>query len=310
MVQIEELPRPEPRPTQVLIRVHATTVSAADHRSRSKDVPAGLALPSPLVLGFVRPRRPILGMDVAGVVEAVGAEVTRFAVGDEVIAMLGSRFGGHAEYAVADDSSAIALKPAAASYAEAVALIFGGITARAFLKQTHLGRGSRVLVNGASGAVGSAAVQLAKAADAHVTAVCSSRNASLVGAMGADRIVDYLVDDFATGDDRYDVVMDCVGNAPVSRVHPIVVSGGAVLLVAGDLQSLLTASRDSRRHGITVATAPGQYLAADLEFLVGLFDDGQLRPLIDRTYPLDEIADAHRYVDTNRKRGAVVIDVA
>jgi len=308
VVHIENVARPEPRATEVLIRVRASTVSSADYRARSKDVPAGLALPSSLVLGVVKPRRPILGMDIAGVVETVGARVTLFAPGDEVIGMLGSRFGGHAEYAVADESSAITLKPASATFGEAASLVFGGITARAFLNQTPLETGSRVLVNGASGAVGSAAVQLAKAAGAHVTAVCSAGNASLVASFGADRVLDYRATDFVASDSRYDVVMDCVGNAPVSRVHPIVASGGAVLLVAGDLGSLVTASRASRKYGLSVVTTPGPYRAADLAHLVSLFDAGQLRPVIDGTYPLDEITDAHRRVDSHRKRGAVVLD--
>lgn len=308
VVHIENVARPEPRATEVLIRVRASTVSSADYRARSKDVPAGLALPSSLVLGVVKPRRPILGMDIAGVVETLGARVTLFAPGDEVIGMLGSRFGGHAEYAVADESSAITLKPASATFGEAASLVFGGITARAFLNQAPLEAGSRVLVNGASGAVGSAAVQLAKAAGAHVTAVCSAGNASLVASFGADRVLDYRATDFVASNSRYDVVMDCVGNAPVSRVHPIVASGGAVLLVAGDLGSLVTASRASRKYGLSVVTTPGPYRAADLAHLVSLFDAGQLRPVIDGTYPLDEITDAHRRVDSHRKRGAVVLD--
>jgi len=309
VVQVEEVPRPVPRTTEVLIRVHATTVSAADHRSRSKDVPAGLALPSSLVLGFFRPRRRILGMDIAGVVESVGAEVTRFRPGDGVIGMLGGRFGGHAEYAVADESSALAPKPASASFGEAAALVFGGITARAFFNHARLNVGSRVLVNGASGAVGSAAVQLAKVAGAHVTAVCSAGNASLVAALGADQIVDYQATDFTTGDATYDIVMDCVGNAPLSRVRPIVAPRGAVLLVAGDLRAVLAASRRDRKHALTVTAAPGPHLAADLEYLAGLVDGGRLRPVIDATYPLAQIVEAHRHVDSNHKRGSVVIDI-
>jgi len=310
VVEIEEVPRPVPRPTEVLIRIHATTVSTADRRARSKDVPAGLSLPSSLVLGFVRPRRPILGMDAAGVVEEAGAHVTRFRPGDEVVGMLGSRFGGHAQYAVADESSALALKPTSASFAEAAALVFGGITARAFFNHARLEGGSRVLVNGASGAVGSAAVQLAKAAGAHVTAVCGARNASFAIALGADDIVDYRNMDFAEGDTSYDIVMDCVGNAPFSRVRPIVAPSGAVLLVASDLHSVLAASGQGRKHGLTVATTPGRYLAGDLAYLVDLAENGRLRPVIDRIYALDQIAEAHRYVDTGRKRGNVVIDVA
>lgn len=310
VVQIEDVPRPEARATEVLIRVRATTVSAADRRSRCKDVPAGLALPSSLALGFFRPRWRILGMDVAGVVEAVGSRVTRFAPGDEVIAMLGSHFGGHAEYAVAEESSAIAHKPASTPIGDSVALVFGGITARAFLNQAHLDTDSRVLVNGASGAVGSAAVQLAKAAGAQVTAVCGASSAPVVTALGADHVIDYETTDFAASDARYDVVIDCVGNAPVARVQPIMAPGGAVLLVAGDLRSVLTASRLGRKHGLTVVTAPGAYRAADLEHLVGLAEDGQFHPVIDRRYPLTQIVNAHRYVDTNHKRGNVVVDVA
>ncbi|SDS77685.1 NAD(P)-dependent alcohol dehydrogenase [Microterricola viridarii] len=309
VVRVEQVPQPEVGATEVLIRVRATTVSAADRRARSKDVPAGLALPSSLVLGIRRPRRPILGMDVAGVVESVGARVTRFRPGDEVVAMLGSRFAGHAEFAVADESSAIALKPTTASFAEAVALVFGGITARAFLNQTRVEPGSSVLVNGASGAVGSAAVQLCAAAGAQVTAVSSAGNAELVRSLGADSTVDYNAADFAGGPDRYDIVIDCVGNAPVSRVRPVLRPCGAVLLVAGNLRSLVTAPAQARRHGLTVATAPGPYLASDLEHLGCLLDAGRLRAVIDRRYPLDEIAAAHRRVDTNRKRGNVVIDV-
>jgi NADPH:quinone reductase-like Zn-dependent oxidoreductase len=248
-------------------------------------------------------------MDVAGVVEAVGAGVTEFRPGDEVMAMLGSRFGGHAEFAVADSSSAIVLKPASASFDEATALVFGGITARGFVNQPSLGPRSHVLVNGASGAVGSAAVQLAKAVGARVTAVCSARNASLVAGLGADRVIDYETTDFAAEDATYDIITDCVGNAPVTRARPVVAPGGAVLLVVGDLRSVLMAAQ-SQRFGLTVATAPGPYLAADLEYLVGLFDSGQLRSVVDRTYPLNQIVNAHRYVDTNHKRGNVVIDVA
>ena len=211
---------------------------------------------------------------------------------------------------MADEASALALKPRSATFAEAAALVFGGITARAFFKQARLEKGSRVLVNGASGAVGSAAVQLAKAEGAHVTAVCSATSASMVKCLGADEVVDYHTADFSASDASYDIVMDCVGNAPFSRVLPIVASGGSVLVVAGDLASVVGASRHGRKHGLTVAAAPGPYLSADLDYLVGLFDEGTLRPVIDRTYLLDQIADAHRYVDTNHKRGTVVIDVA
>lgn len=310
VVSVEEIPTPEPRPDEILVRVHASTVSAADRRSRSKDVPRGLTIPSSLVLGFLRPRRRVLGMEVAGVVAAVGDDVVGFELGGEVIAMLGSRFGGHAEYAVVKSTGAIARKPQELIFDEAVALVFGGITAQAFLNQTSVTRGTRVLVNGASGAVGSAVVQLAHAVDAHVTAVTSDANADMARQLGAHEVIDYTADDFTALGQSYDVVVDCVGNAPVSRVRGVVRAGGAVLLVAADLRSLLTAKRDARRYGIAVVTGPGPYRSEDLAFIVQLAVDGHLRPVIDRSYPLTAIAEAHRYVDSGRKRGSVVVSIA
>jgi NADPH:quinone reductase-like Zn-dependent oxidoreductase len=311
VVAIHEIARPVPAADELLIRVHATTVSAADYRSRSRDVPAGLLIPSSLVLGIFRPRRPVLGMDAVGVVVEVGADVQRFTVGDEVLAMLGSRFGGHAEYAILKTTDAIAHKPAGMSFDDAVSLIFGGITARGYLNQATVGAGTRVLVNGASGAVGTAVVQLAKAAGAHVTGVSSAANQAFVAALGADRTIDYRATDFASDSaaegDGYDVIVDCVGNAPVDRVLPVLNTGGAVLLVAGDLRSIVAAKGQARRHGITVVTGPGPYRSEDLEHLVDLAVRGMLRPTIDRTYAFEQIADAHRYVDAGRKRGSVVV---
>jgi NADPH:quinone reductase-like Zn-dependent oxidoreductase len=246
-------------------------------------------------------------MDIAGVVTAVGAEVTRFRVGDEVIAMLGGAFGGHAERATVRETGAVALKPASMSFEEAVALVFGGITARAFLNQANLSEGSRVLVNGASGAVGTAAVQLAKAAGAQVTAVCSSENAGLVLSLGADAVVDYRVTDFANDGHQYDVIVDCVGNAPFERVTGALGPGGALLAVVSDLPGVLLAPVRARRSGQRVITSPGAYRSEDLEYLVQLADSGGYRPVVDRVYPLDDISSAHRYVAGGHKKGNVVV---
>ena len=300
VVAIVDRARPRPAAGEILIKVMATTVSAADHRSRSRDVPAGLLIPSSLVLGFVRPRRPVLGMDVAGIVVTVG---------DEVLAMLGSRFGGHAEYSIVAATDAIAAKPSSMSFDEAVSLVFGGITARGYLDQISIGQGGRVLVNGASGAVGTAMVQLAKAAGAHVTGVSSKRNQGLVASLGADRTIDYDMVDFATEGTTYDVIVDCVGNAPVARVRNSLNAGGAVLLVAADLGSIIGAQRHARRYGITVITGPGPYRSEHLEHLVELADRGAFLPTIDRTYPFERITEAHRYVDSGRKRGSVVVTI-
>jgi NADPH:quinone reductase-like Zn-dependent oxidoreductase len=309
VVRLVERPRPAPGAGELLIRVRATTVSTADHRARARDVPAGLLLPSSLVLGFFRPRRPVLGMDVAGDVVSVGEGVTGFAPGDAVIGMLGSRFGGHAEYAILRATDAVVAAPASLTAAEAVALVFGGLTAQAYLRQAPIAPGARVLVNGASGAVGSAVVQLAKAAGAHVTGVSSAANHALVSDLGADAMIDYEGRDFARDGSAYDVIVDCVGNAPLSRVRGILNPGGALLLVAANLRSVLGASRQAKRLGITIVTGPGAYRAEDLAHVVALAENGSLRPVIDRTFALDQIVSAHTLVDTGRKCGAVVVTI-
>jgi len=309
VIHVEQIADLEPKSDELLIRVHASTVSAADYRSRSRDIPAGLVIPSSLVLGFFRPRRPVLGMDAAGVVEKTGDDVQGFVPGDAVVAMLGSRFGGHAEYALVKASGAVVHKPHDLGFDEAASIIFGGLTAQAYLNQATVHAGTSILVNGASGAVGSAFVQIASAVGAHVTAVCSSPNHALATDLGARRTIDYHSHDFTADGTTYDVIVDCVGNAPVDRVAGSVRAGGAVLLVAADLRSLIHAKRDARRHGITVVTGPGPYRAADLQHVMYLAEVGDMRAVIDRSYSLDDIAQAHRYVDTGRKRGSVVINV-
>jgi NADPH:quinone reductase-like Zn-dependent oxidoreductase len=311
VMQVGEVPKPRPKADEVLVKVHASTVSIADHRVRSRDLPKGLWFFGPLALGVFRPRKPVLGMDVAGVVDAVGEEVTGFAPGDEVIAMRGAAYGGHAEYVcVNPGASAITRKPRGLSMEESVALVFGGHTALAFLNHVELAPGAEVLVNGASGAVGTAAVQLAKVRGARVTAVCSGANAELVRSLGADRVIDYTVEDFTASGETYDVIVECVGNAPFERVERSIKPGGALLLVVTNLTSMLTASRDSRRSGKLVTRSGTPVMGDELASLVRLAEAGEFRPVIDRTYDLDEIVEAHRYVDTGRKRGNVVLRIA
>lgn len=310
MVQIEEVPKPQPRPGERLVQVYASTVSAADYRSRSRNLPRGLAVPVALALGVFRPRRRILGTDAAGVVEAVGVGVTAFEPGDEVIAMLGSRFGGHAECVCIPQDGAITAKPRNMTFAEAVTLVFGGTTAHAFLSRATITPGSTVLVNGASGAVGTAAVQLAKQLGARVTGVCSGANRELVAALGADQVIDYAATGFLIEGLSYDVIMDCVGNAPFERATVCLKPGGALLLVIADLKGLLLAAWHTRRSGKTVTAGSVDDTAEDLAFLVDLAESGRFRAVIDRTYDLAEIALAHRFVDEGHKRGNVVLRVA
>lgn len=309
VVEIEHIPVPVPGAGEVLIRVHATTVSIADHRLRAKDLPKGLGYFAIIALGVFRPRKKVLGMEASGVVERVGPDVTDFAVGDEVITMNGSRFGCHAEYVIARAAGPIVPKPEGMSHSDAAALVFGGFTAVSFLDHVKIGPGSTVLVNGASGAVGTAAVQLAAHAGAHVTAVTSGRNADLVRSLGAERVVDYTREDFARGDERYDVIVECVGNAPFERVQGIIRPGGALLLVITDLRGMLSARGQSRRSGVKVVQGDSGAAASVMRDLVARAEEGAIRAVVDRTYELDDIVEAHRYVDTGRKRGSVVVTI-
>lgn len=310
VVRLEQLAIPTPRPGEVLIRVHASTVSVADHRARSRDIPAGLGLLAALGLGIIRPSHRVLGMDAAGVVEAIGTGVTAFAPGDRVIALMAGAFGGHAEYVCMPQDGAITRAPESMTFEEAVTLVFGGTTAHGFFKKVTIGHGTTVLVNGASGAVGTAAIQLAKQLGAQVTAVTSGANAELVTSLGADRVVDYTKQDFTTAGDTYDVVVECVGNAPFDRSGASINPGGALLLVISDLRGMLRSRGQSRRSGKLVTSDVGKPNADDLAYLVSLADSGRFRAVIDRSYDLADVVEAHRYVDTGRKRGNVVLHVA
>jgi NADPH:quinone reductase-like Zn-dependent oxidoreductase len=310
VVHVEQVRKPTPKADEVLIKVHASTVSVADHRSRSRDIPRGLGLLAAIGLGVFRPSHQVLGMDVAGVVDAVGPGVTNFSPGDRVVAMMGGNFGGHAESVCVPHDGAISRAPANMSFEQAVTLVFGGITARGFFKKVTIKPGTRVLVNGASGAVGTAAIQLVKQLGAHVTAVTSGPNAELVTSLGADQVIDYTKQDFTAGSDRYDVIVECVGNAPFSRVEDSINPGGALLLVISDLGGMLRSRGQSRRSGKLVTADVGKPGGEDLAYLVSLAESGRYTAVIDRTYDLADIVEAHRYVDRGRKKGNVVLRIA
>ncbi|MHA6695196.1 NAD(P)-dependent alcohol dehydrogenase [Homoserinimonas sp. A520] len=307
VVHLEQVRKPTPKAGEVLVKVHASTVSAADYRARSRDIPGGLSVLAAFGIGLFRPSRRVLGMDVAGVVEAVGTGVTGFTPGDRVIAMLGGKFGGHAEYVCVPHDGAITRAPANLSLEQAVTLPFGGTTARGFLNQVAIKPGDTVLVNGASGAVGTAVVQLAKHLGAHVTGVTSTANRELVTSLGADRVIDYTADDFLAEGKQYDVIVDCVGNAPFAEAESSVKPGGALLLVIADLKALVQSRGQSRKSGKLITPNIGKYTADDLAYIVSLAESGRYQPVIDRTYAFTEIVEAHRHVDTGHKKGNVVL---
>lgn len=307
VVELREVPMPAPGRGEVRIEVFAAAVTAGDWRVRSGVMPGGFGALRGLALGFGGPRRGVLGTDAAGRVDAVGEGVTRFAVGDAVVAFPGSAMGGHAERLVMPAEGRVAPKPARLTFAEAVALPFGGMTALDFLLRGEVKAGERVLVNGASGNVGVAAVQLAKHFGARVTGVCSAANAELVRSLGADAVVDYATTDFAQGEERYDVVVDTVGNAPYARVRPVLAPGGRLLPVLSDLWGVLGAPFVRGAEGHRVVAGPVSERPEDLRTLMQLAERGEFRPVIDRSFPFARIADAYRVVDSGRKRGSVVV---
>jgi NADPH:quinone reductase-like Zn-dependent oxidoreductase len=307
VLELKDIPKPTPKDHEVRIKVHATTVTAADWRCRSRIVPKGLGLTARLYLGFTEPRHPILGTELAGEIEAVGESVEKFKVGDAVFAFSGVGMGCHVEYRCMPDDGPLALKPANLSYEEAAALSFGGTTALGFLRKAGIKQGDQVLVNGASGGVGTAAVQLARHFGAEVTGVCSTANLELVKYIGADHVIDYTREDFTRNGETYDIIVDTAGTAPFSRSKGSLKEGGRLLMVIGMLPEMLEAPWVSLTSGKKIIGGVANWSVDDLRFLAGLAESGWLKPVIDRRYPFEQMAEAHRYVDTGHKNGNVVI---
>ncbi|MDO8890372.1 MAG: NAD(P)-dependent alcohol dehydrogenase [Sulfurimicrobium sp.] len=307
VLQLKEVAKPTPKNNEVLIKTHASTVSSGDWRVRSLNVPAGFGLIMRLVFGVTRPRQPILGTELAGVVETVGKDVRKFKVGNQVFAFSDAAMGCHAEYKCMPEDGAMALKPPNLTFDEAAALSFGGTTALDFFRRGKLQSGEKVLVNGASGGVGTAAVQLAKHFGADVTGVCSTANVELVRSLGASHVIDYTKEDFTQNGETYDVIVDTAGTAPFSRSKASLKEGGRLLMVLGGLPDMLRIPWQSMTSSKKVIAGPAAGRAEDLRFLAGLAEAGEFKPFIDRRYPFEQIAEAHRYVDTGRKKGNVII---
>jgi len=307
VLHLKEVEKPSPKSNEVLIRIHAATVTSGDWRVRSLHVPAGFGLITRLVFGISKPRQPILGSELAGVVESVGKDVCQFKIGDPVFAFSDTSMGCHAEYKCMPQDGAVLLKPACLSYDEAAALSFGGTTALDFLRRGKLQSGGKVLINGASGGVGTAAVQLAKHFGADVTGVCSTANRELVRSLGASRVIDYTQEDFTQNGETYDVILDTVGTAPFSRSKASLKEGGRLLMVLAGLPEMLQIPWVSMTSRKKIIAGPAAVRVEDLRFLAGLAEAGEFKPVIDRRYPFEQMAEAHRYVDTGRKKGNVII---
>ena len=307
VLEIREVPTPIPGDNEIRIKIHATTVTSGDWRLRSLEVPVGFRLISRLMFGITRPRKNILGMELAGRIESVGKKVRRFNAGDEVFAFSEADMGAYAEYTCLREDAAVALKPPNLTDGEAAALSLGGTTALHFLKKGKVKPAEHVLINGASGGVGTAMVQLARHFGAEVTGVCSTANVALVKSLGAHRVIDYTREDFTKSGDTYDVIVDTAGTARFSRSRNSLKQGGRLLLVLGGLPDMLlipwVSMSGSRRIIAGAASGSGE----DLRFLASLAEARQYKPVIDRRYPFEQIVEAHRYVDAGHKKGNVVV---
>jgi NADPH:quinone reductase-like Zn-dependent oxidoreductase len=311
VLRLEDVERPVPQADEILIRIRATMVTRSDCATRDANRRSGLPVMviSRLISGIRRPRQRILGTDLAGEVSAAGAAVTEFAVGDHVFGSTGFGFGAHAEFICVRQSARIAHMPAGMTFEEAATICDGGLNALWCLRGADLRKGQKILVYGASGAIGTAAVQLAKYFEAEITAVCSTKNLELVRSLGAGVVIDYTKEDFTRNGQTYDVIFDAVGKHSFSRCRDSLNRGGSYLATDG-LRNLILALWTSRIGDRKVRfSIPPRYTKQDVLFLKELIEAGRYRAVIDRSYRLEDVVEATRYVETEQKTGNVVLTV-
>jgi len=313
-LELREVKKPTPKDNEVLIRVHAATVTAGDCEMRSLKFPLFLSLPMRIYIGLIKPTRvKIIGQELAGVVEAVGKEVRQFKEGDPVFGTTGFTFGAYAEYICLPaefEMGTLALKPVNMTYEEAAAFPTGGLEALHFLRKGNIRIGQKLLINGAGGSIGTAAVQLAKYFGAEVTAVDSTGKLDMLRSIGAEHVIDYTQEDFSKNGETYDVVFDVVGKNSFSRSIRSLKQNGRYLLANPTLSAMLRGLWTSSTSSKRVIFEPANRKAEDLIFLKELIEAGKIRSVIDRRYPLEQVIEAHRYVETGQKKGSVVITVA
>ncbi|MBK8021860.1 MAG: NAD(P)-dependent alcohol dehydrogenase [Chloroflexi bacterium] len=310
-LQLQEVAKPTIKDNEILIKVYASTVTAGDCEMRRLKFPFWLSLPMRAWIGFRRPRKSILGQELAGEVAEVGSGVTRFKPGDAVFGTGGFGHGAYAEYVSLPenpDTGVLAIKPAGVSYEEAATVAVGGLEALRFLRNANIQPGESVLINGAGGSIGTYGIQLAKYFGAEVTGVDSSAKLDMLSALNADHVIDYTREDFAKGGQRYDVIFDVVGKVFCAK-HPFAQASRS--LSDGDprLSSMLR-GKWTERTGKLIIAGTEPLTAEDLSFLAHLIEVGTLKPVIDRRYPLAQTAEAHRYVETGQKKGNLIIHVA
>jgi NADPH:quinone reductase-like Zn-dependent oxidoreductase len=316
VLQLQEVEKPTPKDDEILVRIHATTVTAGDCETRALKFPIWLALPMRFYMGFGKPTRvTMLGQELAGEVEAVGEKVTRYKVGDQVFGTTGFSLGAYAEYKCLpedpnDMQGALATKPASLTFEEAAAVPIGGIEALHFLRLGNIQRGETVLINGAGGSIGTFAVQIARSLGAEVTGVDSTEKLDMLREIGAEHVVDYTQEDFTQSGEAYDVIFDVIGKSPFSGSIQSLKPNGRYLLANPRLLHMIRGQWVSARGSKQVVFGAAGQNAHDLITLTEMIEAGTIRPIVDRHYPLEQAAEAHRYVEAGHKKGNVVITVA
>lgn len=308
VLQLKEVEKPVPRDNEVLIRIHATTVETGDCELRRYEMHNKIVLPMRLYFGLLRPTRvKILGQQLAGVIESVGKEVTLFKPGDQVFAPTEMSFGAYAEYLCLPSTHAIAIKPVNMNYEEAATVSVGGLNALHFLRKANVQRGQKVLIYGTSGSIGTFAVQLAKVFGVEVTGVCSTAKIALVKSLGADNVIDYTNEDFSESGEAYDVIFDTIGKSPFSVSIKALTKNGCYLQANPTVSQMVRGLWTSMTSSKKVMFEFAAYRVEDLNYLKSLIEAGKLKSVIDRCYPLEQTAEAHRYVEEGHKKGNVVI---
>ncbi len=304
VLKLKDVEKPRPKENEVLIRVKATAVNSADWRLRKAD-----PFMVRFFFGLFKPKKNILGVVFSGVIENAGKDVTRYKAGDQVFGLSDMSLGTYAEYICLPETSALAIKPNNISFEEAATIPFGGHTALHFLRKANIKNGQLVLVYGASGAVGTAAVQLAKYYGAKVTAVCSTANIEMAASLGADKVIDYTKTDILQVEETFDIVFETVNKAPISKIIKLLKKNGILILGSAMLKEMFQGSLISLFGKIKLLMGEAKASADDMNFLKELAASGKLKTVIDRVYPLEQIVEAHAYVEKGHKKGNVIVKI-
>lgn len=314
VLRIQEVDQPVPQDDEILVKIHATSVTfgevkARDFRPTLREfwMPGPLWLPARLAMGWSKPSKRILGSEYSGVIEGVGADVTRFGVGEAVFGYVGSSFGANAEYLCVSENSIVAPKPHNMTHAEAATAPYGALMALSLLRKVEIKAGDRIMVVGASGGIGQYAVQLVKCAGAVVTGVCRTAKVAFVASLGVDRVIDYTQEDYASGDETYDLVFDIVGKTSFARYKPRLSAEGRVLLAVFGMKQVGQMLWTSIRGGKRVICALSDQKPRDLDEIATMIEAGELTSVVDKCFSPERIADAHRYVEQGQSKGGVAI---